>query len=102
MNRRKFLHGVVAGATAGIGLAQAGRTLGKAAPKETQSVSYDVKGFTCVTCATGLEVTLLREKGVTRASAGYPEGRVVIGFDEHYTSEEALREIITGCGFSVA
>lgn len=102
MNRRKFLHRVMAGATAGIGMAQAGLSMGKTAPKETRSVSYDVKGFTCVTCATGLEVTLLRERGVTRASASYPEGKVLIGFDEHYTSEKALREIITGCGFSVA
>jgi copper chaperone CopZ len=102
MNRRKFLHSVVAGGAAGIGLTKAGLSLAEQKAKESRIITYEVRGFTCVTCATGLEVTLLREKGVTRASATYPEGRVVIGFDESLVAENAIRTIITDCGFTVS
>jgi hypothetical protein len=63
MNRRKFLCSVVAGAagaTAGIVLAKTGLGKHAAGSKESRVVTYAVKGFTCVTCATGLEVMLLR------------------------------------------
>ena len=99
MNRRKFLTRVV-GATAGLGavaihkLARTERTV--------QNVSYKVKGFTCITCAIGLEVMLMQQPGVVQAHASYPEATVVIGFDESRTSEAVIREFITGCGFSVS
>jgi hypothetical protein len=40
--------------------------------------------------------------GVTRASASYPANNVMVGFDEHVTSEKILKEFITVCGFTVA
>ena len=105
MNRRKFLTNVM-GATAGLGVAGAGtvaiRKLARSGPAENQTVHYRVKGFTCVTCATGLEVMLMQQPGVARAHASYPEETVMIGFDENLTSESTLREFIAGCGFSVA
>lgn len=80
----------------------AGLTLAEAAPlKENKSVTYKVKGFTCVTCAVGLEVMLRALKGVTRAKASYPEANVAIGFDANLTSEKALKDFIANCGFSV-
>ena len=96
MDRRDFICRVTAAGAAGMNLAEA------AAIKETKTVTYRVKGFSCVTCAVGLEVMLRQQKGVTRATATYPEGRVVIGFDENVTSEKALKEFIVQCGFSVA
>jgi len=63
---------------------------------------YQVKGFTCVTCAVGLEVMLRGLRGVTRANASYPAARVVIGFDGELTNEKTLRDFISSCGFSVA
>jgi copper chaperone CopZ len=104
MNRRKFLYrGMtgMAGTATSLTLAKANINSVEAAPKENRSVTFLVKGFTCLTCATGLEVTLLKQNGVARASASYPEGRVVIGFDENQVEEEALRQIVLGCGFSV-
>ena len=104
MDRRKFLYGVMTGAvgaTAGLGLAQHGLRTGKNVSGEVRSVTYQVRGFTCVTCATGLEVILLRQEGVARATASYPEAKVVIGFDDALISEQALKDVITGCGFSV-
>jgi|SRR5579862_297071 len=105
MDRRKFLNRVVtgvAGTTVGIGVAKAGFHLAPPSPKETRKAAYQVKGFTCVTCATGLEVMLLRQQGVVRASASYPEGKVVIGFDENLISEDQLKEFIVSCGFTAA
>jgi len=105
MDRRKFLGRVmtgVAGTTVGIGVAKAGLHLGRASPIETRKVAYQVKGFSCITCATGLEVMLRQQKGVVRASASYPEATVVIGFDESLISEDRLKEFIVSCGFTVA
>src|ERR1700733_6004338 len=85
MDRRKFLSRLIistAGATTGLGLAKVGLSQTATAARETRAVDYKVKGFTCITCATGLEVLLLQQKGVTRASASYPEASAVIGFDE--------------------
>lgn len=105
MNRRRFL-GRAMGTAVGFGLAGAGslaiHKLAKTGPAENRSVSYKVKGFTCVTCATGLEVMLMRQPGVVRAHASYPDTTVVIGFDQNVVSETALREFIAGCGFSVS
>ena len=61
-----------------------------------------VKGFTCITCAVGLEVMLRGLKGVTWAKASYPEANVAIGFDANLTSEKTLRDFIAKCDFSVA
>ncbi len=105
MDRRTFISRVmtgVAGTTVGIGVAKAGLPLADPAVTEKQTVAYEVKGFTCITCATGLEVMLRRQKGVARADASYADARVVIGFDESLTSEDKLKEFIASCGFTVA
>jgi len=91
MDRRNFLRGVTGATTAaatagGLGIASA--VAPKAAPKESRNVTYRIKGFTCITCAVGLEVMLKGLKGVTRASASYPGNTVTIGFDEHVTTEK--------------
>ena len=104
MDRRKFLGRVmtgVAGTTVGLGVAKAGLHLGETHPRETRKVAYDVKGFSCITCATGLEVMLRQQKGVVSANASYPDARVVIGFDESLVGEDKLREFIVSCGFTV-
>jgi Cu+-exporting ATPase len=104
MDRRKFLSQIIAGAagTTAAGLAATSVVTAVKPLKENRVVTWQVHGFTCITCATGLEAMLLQQKGVARASASYPEARVLIGFDDHLTSEEKLRRFIAGCGFSVA
>jgi Cu+-exporting ATPase len=96
MDRRNFICQV-----GGVGAASLSVTAAAAA-KEDQSVIYKVNGFTCITCAVGLEVMLRGTSGVTRANASYPERKVAIGFDSHMTSEKQLREFIASCGFSVS
>ena len=104
MDRRKFLSRIIAGAAGTTAVGLAATNLGTAATsaKENHAVTWQVLGFTCITWATGLEVMLLQQKGVARASASYPEAKVIIGFDNHLTSEETLRKFIAGCGFSVS
>ena len=102
MNRRKFLGHIltgIAGTAAGTGAAKAHLHLAVPAPEENAQVVYDVKGFTCVTCATGLEVMLRDQRGVIRAAASYPDGKVEIGFDRNMISEAKLMEFIASCGF---
>jgi copper chaperone CopZ len=104
MDRRNFLYRVmagVAGTTTAFAVTEATCSTGSRAAGETQCVAYEVKGFSCVACAVGLETMLLQHKGVTRVKASYPEARIVIGFDRNLTSEENLREFIAACGFSV-
>jgi len=104
MDRRRFLYRVMtgmAGATTAIALTEASFTTDARAARENRSIAYQVKGFTCITCAVGLEAMLRQQKGVTRASASYSDARVVIGFDRNLTSEDTLQKFIAGCGFSV-
>jgi Cu+-exporting ATPase len=64
-------------------------------------VTYRVKGFTCVTCAVGLETMLQREKGIISAKASYPKASVIIRFDPELLSEGSLKGFIAEMGFRV-
>ena len=94
MDRRRFIGSISAAGGATLNAAIS-------SPKETESVTYAIEGFTCVTCAVGLEVMLRGQKGVTRVQASYPERTVVIGFDGTVTSSKVLKGFIAHCGFSV-
>ena len=107
MDRRRFLCRLTAAATASTA---AGLELGcrerTTAPLEgrvsgTCRVAYQVQGFTCITCAVGLEVMLRGVRGVAEATASYVENNVAIAFDDRVTSEDALKQFISVCGFSV-
>jgi copper chaperone CopZ len=98
MDRRKFLCRVTAAGT-GAGIAA---NAAPAAAKETASVNWDVKGFTCVTCAVGLEVMMKGLKGVARVKATWPDNKVSIGYDAKQVTEATLKEFVKRCGFRVA
>jgi copper chaperone CopZ len=93
MDRRRFLCRVTASAAGGTAFS---------AQAETRSVKYAVKGFTCITCAVGLEVMLRGLNGIASAKATYPENQVVISYDAHVIAEDKIKEFIRVCGFSVA
>src|ERR1700745_3615845 len=104
MDRRRFLYHVVtgmAGTTTAFALTEASFGADARAAREKRSIAYQVKGFTCATCAVGLETMLLQQKGVTQASASYSDARVVIVFDRNLTSDKELRESLASCGFAV-
>jgi len=97
MDRRTFL-GKVTATVAGSGVVRGAESKN---PKALRSVNWEVKGFTCITCAVGLEVMLRGLKGVARANASYPANRVTIEFDERAIPESAVKEFIRECGFLV-
>jgi len=68
---------------------------------ETQTVSWHVSGFTCVTCAIGLETMLQQQKGVKWVKAIYPDALVTIRYAPQLVTDEQLRGFISELGFTV-
>lgn len=68
--------------------------------RETKTVTWRVRGFTCVTCAVGLEAMLRQQKGVASAEASYPGASVTIQYHPETVSEAALRSFIEDIGFT--
>jgi copper chaperone CopZ len=95
MIRRKFLQ------LATLSGAGALATLGIEA-SERKTVAYRVRGFTCITCAVGLDALLQRQRGVIWSTSSYPEGTVKIEFHPHLVTESSLKAFIAEMGFSVA
>ncbi|MBX6360496.1 cation transporter [Pseudacidobacterium ailaaui] len=94
MLRRHFLQFI--GAAGATGLAAAA----KLHSGEARSVEYAVRGFTCITCAVGLETLLQQKKGVLSAKASYPNASVSIRFDPEKVTEEQLKGYIAEMGFT--
>lgn len=94
MQRRRFMQ-IATLASAGTLAAMETARFG-----ETHTVSWRVKGFTCVTCAIGLETLLGQQKGVKWVKATYPEAVVTIKFDPAAVTEAQLRGSITELGFA--
>jgi copper chaperone CopZ len=63
---------------------------------------YQVKGFSCVTCAVGLDTLLGRQKGILSSRSTYPEGKVTVKFDPDAIKPEAIEGFIAEMGFAVA
>lgn len=106
MIRRQFIKfATLTGATglASFGTLEALRDdLTKSNPdaKQTRTVTWHVRGFTCVTCAVGLETLLRREKGVVSANATYPQGMVTIHYHPEVVNSNKLRSMIAELGFT--
>ncbi|HTV05265.1 MAG TPA: hypothetical protein VME86_07840 [Acidobacteriaceae bacterium] len=104
MIRRQFLK--LATFTSAAGLASLG-AIGAiekhhaiAEAKNVKTVTWHVRGFTCPTCAVGLETLLRQEKGVASASASYPNASVTIQFHPDEVTEVSLRSYISELGFT--
>jgi len=96
MQRRRFVQLMTFAGVGGLAAAEAA----KHAIGETRTASWRVKGFTCVTCAVGLETMLGKQKGVQWVKATYPEAQVVIRYNPSAISEDALRGFISELGFT--
>ena len=66
-----------------------------------KTVTYFVQGFSCITCATGLDTMLSREKGISSCKSTYPEGKVTVSFHPNQITEPAIVAFITDLGFTV-
>jgi copper chaperone CopZ len=95
MFRRRFLQLVTMASVGGLA------PLEGIAAGTSITVTYMVKGFSCITCATGIDTMLSQQKGITSSKSTYPEGKVTVGFDPKQTNEQAVVTFITSLGFKV-
>lgn len=80
--------------------AGANSTLLAAKDQAEQTVAvFSVEGMTCAACASGMEATLGREKGVLAAEVNYERARARISFDPSKTSVEKLTAAIGTLGY---
>lgn len=91
MFRRNFLASI--GAIGAVGSA--------AGASDNRTVTYRVKGFSCVTCAVGLDTMMSRQKGVVHAKSSYADATTTIEFKPAWVSEDSLKAAIAEMGFSV-
>ena len=98
MHRRSFIR-TLAATGAGVALLKAGAS--EARSTGNASVQWTVKGFTCVTCAVGLQTILERQPGIAWAKAEYPSGKVEIGFDSKTVAPAKIKQLIEQAGFRV-
>jgi copper chaperone CopZ len=95
MLRRTFIQLITAAGAGGLASLEALES------RDERTVTYKVKGFTCVTCAVGLETLLCRQKGVVWAKASYPDAISTIRYKPAVVSEEQLKAYIAEMGFTV-
>ncbi len=60
---------------------------------------YKITGFSCVTCAVGLDAMLQREKGVVWSQSSYKDATTHVCFHPDLTNDQALRNAIADLGF---
>ena len=95
MFRRRFLQMITIASVAGLPPLEA------MSAGTSKTVIYFVKGFSCITCATGLDTLLGQQKGIVSSKSTYPEGKVTVGFDPHQITEPAIVAFIADLGFRV-
>jgi len=104
MIRRRFLQLVaLSGASALAPLeAIAGSSAGAGANAKGKTAIFQIKGFSCATCAVGLDTMFSRTKGILSSHSTYPEGKVTVSFDPESINEAAVGAVITDAGFIIA
>lgn len=96
MFRRKFIAGLTVAGVSGLsaGLHDAKRS-------QNRVVTFHIKGFSCVTCATGLDTILRRHKGVVNSTSSYPNATTILEFNPAVVSADSLKALISEMGFNV-
>jgi copper chaperone CopZ len=89
MERRKFIQKVTCGLAA-IETATAGTS---------ETATYQIAGFTCVTCAVGLDTMLRDQKGIIKSKSSYPDKTAVIEFNPDLVKETQIKAFIEELGF---
>jgi copper chaperone CopZ len=99
MIRRRFLQmAALSGASALAPLEAIATTAANTAAK---TAVFQVKGFSCPTCAVGLDTMFTRTKGIVSSHSTYPEGKVTVRFDPGVINEAQVRAVITDAGFTI-
>jgi copper chaperone CopZ len=95
MFRRRFLQVMTLASVGGLAPLRA------MSAGTSKTATYFVKGFSCITCATGLDTMLGQQKGIISSKSTYPEGKVTVRFDAGQTNEQAIVTFIADLGFTV-
>src|SRR5580658_7162146 len=95
MFRRRFLQFLAISGTAALAVEAKGTGIAR-------TVIYQVKGFSCITCAVGLDTLLSKQKGILTNKSTYPEGKVIVKFDPEAIDEKSIETFIADMGFTVA
>jgi copper chaperone CopZ len=95
MFRRHFMQSIT---WASFGAVAGAHTICAHAKK---TVTYQIKGFSCITCAVGLETMLREQQGILRAEASYPKANVLVEFDPTVVTDKSLQQYIEEMGFTV-
>ncbi|HUB80945.1 MAG TPA: heavy-metal-associated domain-containing protein [Bryobacteraceae bacterium] len=88
--RRRFIQGIACG----LGAAEAVTGAAK-----TKTVTYRIEGFTCVTCAVGLDTLLKDQKGIVRSKSSWPDRTATIEYNPELVHEEQIKGFIQELGF---
>lgn len=94
MLRRRFIQFMTVAGAGGLA------TLGTLEAGDAKTVTYKIKGFTCITCAVGLETLLRQQKGVVWARASYPDATTTIRYQPATVSEDQIKVYIAEMGFT--
>jgi copper chaperone CopZ len=89
MIRRRFMQGIAC-SLGGV----------EAAASGSKTVTYRIEGFSCVTCAVGLDAMLKERKGIVRSKSSYEERTAVVEFNPGLVSEKQIRGFIEELGFT--
>lgn len=95
MFRRQFMRRITLASGSAWAAVHAGSLGGR------KTITFRIRGFTCVTCAVGLETMLRRQKGILRAEASYPKANVTIDFNPALVTEASLEAYIAEMGFGL-
>lgn len=103
MHRRNFMKALAGGSASAalINLEARAKTPAENKSIGNATVAWTVKGFTCITCAVGLQTILQREKGIAKVTAEYPSGKVQVAFDSHTITPAQIKGLIEKAGFKV-
>jgi copper chaperone CopZ len=93
MFRRQFIQLATLAGAGGLS------SIGAMATAEKRTVTFRIQGFSCITCAVGLDVMLERQKGVVKAESSYQEAKTTIVFHPGLVTEAALKASIADMGF---
>ena len=89
MLRRNFIQGIACGVGAAEPTTSAHKT-----------VIYKVYGFSCVTCAVGLDAMLKDQKGILRCKSSYQDCTSVIEYNPDLINEQQIKSFIQELGFT--
>jgi copper chaperone CopZ len=95
MLRRKVLQYLAISGAGSLAFEAKGSTMAR-------TTTYMVKGFSCITCAVGLDALLGNQRGVLTSKSTYPEGKVTVRFDPETIDEKEIESVISELGFTIS